>query len=188
MNFADKLNAWLTPTHRKVLHGAIALVAAVLGIWGFSTHTIDLWVAVVIAAGGAGDALLAAVVTHRPDLAWIYSGAVGLVAALVGVRVFHPEFATQMDATLAAVVTFLSSWIFTRTDTSTSNGAPSYEVPGSILPNPAVTVNVAGADPAAVAAHLSAALSTVSPTVVSNPDRSITSQAADGTITNTPGV
>lgn len=170
--FAAALNAWLTPTTRKTLHGLVALVAAVLGIWGLSTDTIQLWVAVVIAAGGLGSAVLSAIVTHRPDMAVLYATASGLIATLVAVRIVVPSLAGQIDATLAAVVAFTSTLAYTRTDTSTLTGAPSYE---PIPPDPAPPARAVVPDPTPVSA-------------TSNPDRSVTVKAADGTTTTTPGV
>jgi len=132
MNLATKLNAWLTPTVRKYLHAAVALIAAVAAIWGLSTDTVNVWVALVIAVGGLLSAVLSAIVTKRADMTLLYSFVAAIVVGLVALRFVNPALAEQIDNTLSAVVAFSSIFAFARTDTSTLTGAPAAEVTTSV--------------------------------------------------------
>ena len=129
MTIAEKLNAWLTPDIRKYIHAAVALIAAVAAIWGLSTDTVNVWVALVIAVGGLGSAVLSAIVTKRADMTLLYEFAAAIVVGLVALRFVNPAFAVQIDNTLSAVVAFSSIFAFTRTDVNTSTGSPAAEVP-----------------------------------------------------------
>lgn len=144
---ASRLNAWLTPTVRKYLHAGVSLLAAVLGIWGMSTATVNVWVALLLAIGGLGSAILSAIVTKRPDMAALYAAAAAADAALVALRFLRPEIASQIDATLAVLVTFFSGYSFTRTDTTTETGAPAAETAVIETPTAAATVSILPAVP-----------------------------------------
>ncbi len=127
-SLANKMNAWLTPGTRKMLHAAVALIAAVAAIWGLSTDAVNMWVALVTALGGLGSSVLAAIVTRRADMSVLYSSAAAVIVALVALRFLDPTLAGQIDNTLSAVVAFAGVFAFARTDTSTSTGSPATEV------------------------------------------------------------
>ena len=147
---AEKLNAWLTPDIRKYIHAAVALIAAVAAIWGLSTDTVNVWVALVIAVGGLGSAVLSAIVTKRADMTLLYSFAAAIVVGLVALRFVNPALAEQIDNTLSAVVAFSSIFAFTRTDLSTSTGSPAAEVPVTPAALRALNVLASITPPAAV--------------------------------------
>ena len=138
MTIATKINAWLTPTVRKYVYAVVALVATVAAIWGLSTDTVNLWVALAVALGGLGSSILSAIVTKRPDMAGLYSLAVVVIAALVALRFLQPSLAGQIDNTLAAVVTLFAGISFTRTDTSTATGSPAAEIIPGVIVGPVV--------------------------------------------------
>ena len=142
MTIAEKLNAWLTPDIRKYIHAAVALIAAVAAIWGLSTDTVNVWVALVIAIGGLGSAVLSAIVTKRADMTLLYLFAAAIVVGLVTLRFVNPALAEQIDNTLSAVVAFSSIFAFTRTDLSTSTGSPAAEVPAVTVTLDATTPDV----------------------------------------------
>ena len=133
MTIAEKLNAWLTPTVRKYIHIAVSLIATVAVIWGLSAISVNMWVILVVAAGGLGSQILSAVLTKRPDMTVLYSLAVAVIAALVALRFLNPSLAEQIDNTLAAVVAVFSGISFSRTDLSTPGGSPAAEVPAATV-------------------------------------------------------
>jgi hypothetical protein len=166
MSIAAWLNNLLSPTVRKYLHIAVTLVATVATIWGLSTDTVSLWVALVVAVGGLGSQILSAILTKRPDMTVLYSLSAAVIAALVAMRFLNPSLAAQIDNTLAAVVAVFSGVAFARTDTSTPAGSPANEAKPPML---AEVVPVSA------------------PSAVSNPNSSITVNLGDGTPPVTEG-
>jgi len=166
---AAKLNDWLTPTTRKYLHAAVVFAAAVAGIWGLSDHTITVWEVLVLAVGGLLSAVLSAVLTKRADMSVLYGLAAAVITALVAVRFLNPAIAGQIDNTLAAVVALFSGVAFTRTNTTTTTGAPVAEIPVAITPT-ILFSSVPALDPsidivAAAAAHAAS----VTPSAIADP-------------------
>lgn len=125
----SRLDAWLTPARRRLIHQTIGGIAAVLVVIGVAPQaTITPWVAVASSALGVASMVLSVIKTRRPDMAGVYAALAALIASLAGAGVLETGAAQRWTEILAAAVTTVGPWIAAaRTDPATPTGEPSAE-------------------------------------------------------------
>jgi len=125
----SRIDAWLTPARRRLIHQTIGGIAAVLVVIGVAPQaTITPWVAVASSALSVASMGLSTAKTRRADMARVYAVLAALILALAGAGVIESGTAQHWTEVQASLVATVGPWVAAyRTDPATPTGEPQVE-------------------------------------------------------------
>lgn len=128
-NLVARLDEWLTPARRKLIHGTIATLGALLVITGAVREDVVTGAAgIATAALGVGSQVLATIKARRTDVRRLYAAVAALIVSLRLAGVITDGTESHWLDIGAALAAMLGPWLAaSRTDPTTATGEPAAE-------------------------------------------------------------
>lgn len=125
----SRIDAWLTPDRRRLIHGTIAAAGAVLVLTGAVRQEVVTGALGLVTAGLAVcSQILASVKARRVDMTRLYAAVAALIVALRVAGVITDGVQSHWLDIAAAIAAALGPWLAaSRTDPSTPTGEPAVE-------------------------------------------------------------